>query len=203
MGFTALVAPMNQELFLVRHGETAWSEQGRLCGRSDPPLTEQGRQQATTLRALFRDEIFDSIVSSPTLRALETARLAYGEPSVDDRICEIDFGDLEGRTWMECSDEVQQRLLDYESFEAPGGESVRHLGDRVLAALHDLGPGRHLVFTHGGVIRFLTGRAPVTEYPGVATVTCLRMEMTTRASGGLAMTCELIPHSPTIAGGGS
>jgi probable phosphoglycerate mutase len=194
---------MNQELFLVRHGETTWSEQGRLCGRSDPPLTERGRQQATALRALVREERFNWIISSPSLRALETARLAYGEPSVDDRICEIDFGDLEGRTWMECSDEVRQLLLDYESFEAPGGESVRQLGDRVLAALHDLGSGRHLVITHGGVIRFLTGRASVTEYPKVATVTCLRMEMTTRASGGLAMTCDLIPHSPPTAGGGS
>ena len=192
---------MNQELYLVRHGETTWNQQGRFCGRGDPPLTDQGRQQATALGTLIGDVAFDRVVSSPSLRAVETARLAYGEPTVDDRLCEIDFGDLEGRTWAECPTDVQQRLLDYDSFEAPGGESVRQLGDRVLASLHDLGRGRHLVVTHGGVIRFLAGLASVTEYPKVATVTRLRTRLVARASGPLEMTCELITHSPDSAGG--
>jgi broad specificity phosphatase PhoE len=98
-----MVAAMKQELYLVRHGETIWNEQGRFCGRSDPPLTERGRHQAISLRALIGDEVFGRVISSPSLRAVETAQLAYGEPRVDDRVREIDFGVLEGRTWAECS----------------------------------------------------------------------------------------------------
>ena len=180
------------ELFLVRHGETAWNAAGRFCGRSDPPLTRRGREQARALRAVVGEEVFDRFVSSPSLRALETARLAYGEPSVDERLLEIDFGDLEGSTWIECSDDVRRRLLDYEGFEAPGGESVSAMGNRVLAALNDLGPGKHLVVTHGGVIRFLTGRASVTDYPKVATISRLRATLRTGASGAVEAACELV-----------
>lgn len=185
----------------MRHGETTWNQQGKFCGRSDPALTDQGRRQAAALRTLISDVVFDRVVSSPSLRAVETARLAHGEPEVDDRLCEIDFGDLEGRTWAECPAHVQQRLLDYDSFEAPRGESVRQLGDRVLAFLHDLGPGRHLVVTHGGVIRLLTGLASVTEYPKVASVTRLRASLGAGASGTREMTCELVTHSPASAEG--
>lgn len=200
MGLAALVATMKQELFLVRHGETTWNEQGRFCGRSDPPLTDRGRHQATALRALIGDEAFDRVISSPSLRAVETARLAYGEPTVDDRVCEIDFGVLEGRTWAECSTDVQERLLDYDGFEAPGGESVRQLGQRVLAALHDLGPGRHLIVSHGGVIRFLTGKASVTEYPKTATLTRLATTLQLSVSGPDAICVVLSQHPATVSG---
>ena len=52
----------------MRHGETTWNQQGRFCGRSDPPLTDRGRQQATALRTLIGDVVFDRVVSSPSLR---------------------------------------------------------------------------------------------------------------------------------------
>ena len=187
---------MKMELVLVRHGETTWNAGGRFCGRSDPPLTPRGRGQARALRILLLDEVFDRFISSPSARALETARLAYGEPSIDARLRELDFGELEGRAWMDCSADTQQRLLDYDNFQAPKGESVRELGERVLAALWDLGPGKHLVVTHGGVIRFLAGRASVIEYPKVATITRLRMMLSTGVSGALETRCELIAAHP-------
>jgi 2,3-bisphosphoglycerate-dependent phosphoglycerate mutase len=158
------------ELWLVRHGETDWSAAQRFCGWSDPPLSERGRAMAASLRAELESIEFDSIVSSTSQRAVETARLAHGEPRTDERLRELDFGDIEGMTWTECSDDIRTQLLDYETFQAPNGESVEQLIARVSQALAELGPGRHLVVTHGGVIRFLLGRAGVTDYPALATI---------------------------------
>lgn len=166
----------------MRHGETDWNSAGRFCGWSDPPLSERGRAQARELRRFLVDQRFDSFVSSPSVRALETARLAYGEPILDDRLRELDFGDMEGSTWADCSPELQERLGDFESFEAPNGESVAKLSERVEGALRALGSGRHLVVTHGGVVRFLLGRAGVAAYPGVASITRIRL---TVSVGGL------------------
>lgn len=164
------------ELWLVRHGETEWTCAGKFCGRSDPPLTERGRGDALALRPLLANETFDRFVSSPSVRALETARLAYGDPGPDPRLQELDFGELEGLSWYECGDELRQSLGEYDGFCAPGGESVAALGERVLAALHELGAGRHLVVTHGGVIRYLTGLASETAYPRPASLTRVALE---------------------------
>lgn len=169
---------MTTELWLVRHGETEWTCAGRLCGRSDPPLTEKGRADARALRPALTSETFDRVVCSPSRRALETARLAYGEPVIDERLVELDFGDLEGLSWAECSDDVRSRLVAYAGFRAPGGESVEELGERVLVAVAELGPGRHLVVTHGGVIRFLLGLAAASDYPVPASVTRIVLEPT-------------------------
>lgn len=171
-----MVGRVSHDLWLVRHGETEWTCAGRFCGRSDPPLTDRGRADARALRPLLEGETFDGFVSSPSVRALETARLAYGEPETEARLQELDFGELEGLTWARCSDELRQSLGSYDSFCAPGGESVTELGERVLAALHDLGPGKHLVVTHGGVIRFLTGLASGTDYPRPASLTRVSLE---------------------------
>ena len=161
---------MKLDLWLVRHGETDWNAAGRFCGWSDPALSDRGRAQARSLGKLLRDWRFDSFVSSSSIRAVETARLAYGDPAVDVRLRELDFGDLEGCTWAECSVEVQQSLREYGTFQAPNGESVAQLSARVLQAVGELGSGRHLVVTHGGVIRSLLGPASVTRYPGPASI---------------------------------
>jgi probable phosphoglycerate mutase len=68
---------------------------------------------------------------------------------------EIDFGDLEGKTWDQCDAETQAALVGFVGFAAPGGESVESLKERVLGFLAGLGPGNQLIFTHGGVIRLI------------------------------------------------
>jgi probable phosphoglycerate mutase len=160
-----VVAMVTQELWLVRHGETDWSVDRKFCGWSDPPLNERGRAQARALRPLLAGTHFGGFVSSTSARAVETARLARGEPSTDERLRELDFGELEGLTWADCTPDMHERLLDYERFAAPNGEAVSDLMTRVAAALGDLGDGRHLVVTHGGVIRGLLGRAGIVDYP--------------------------------------
>ena len=148
-------------LWLVRHGDTEWSEHGRLCGWADPPLSPAGIEQAARLNPRLRDRPFEGAWSSDLARASEFARLCFGEVRLDARLRELDFGDLEGKTWDEFDEETQEALMRFDGFTAPGGESVETLRERVLGFLADLRRGNHLIFTHGGVIRLLqTLRGP-------------------------------------------
>jgi len=142
-------------LWLVRHGDTEWSEHGRLCGWADPPLRPAGIEQAARLGPKLRHRPFEGAWSSDLERASEFARLCFGKVRLDARLRELDFGDLEGKTWDEFDVETQEALMRFEGFTAPGGESVETLWARVLGFLADMGAGSQLIFTHGGVIRLL------------------------------------------------
>jgi 2,3-bisphosphoglycerate-dependent phosphoglycerate mutase len=150
------VVAVSTRLWLVRHGATEWSDAGRLNGWTDISLNEVGRRQSERLRLHLGPIDFDGIWSSDLARATETARLAVGRAVPDPRLRELDFGDLEGRTWAECPQAMQKELLAFDGFVAPRGESVRRLKDRVFHFAGTLSRGDHLVFTHGGVIRVLS-----------------------------------------------
>lgn len=156
------------QIVLCRHGETDWTRDRRWCGWSDPALNRTGMAQARALgsrwQELLGDAIPDSFVSSDLRRAVETARIAsdaadvsgrWPELRVDRRFRELDFGRIEGRTWAELDEPTQSALLTPTSFEAPGGESVRTLVERVVAALESLAGSLHVVVTHGGPAREL------------------------------------------------
>ena len=152
-------------LWLVRHGATAWSEAGRLCGWTDVPLSPLGRNQAGPLQPRLAANTFDGVWTSDLVRSSEFARLAAGQAKADRRLREIDFGDLEGRRWVECDRPTRDALARYDDFAAPGGESVSQMEERVGEFLSEIGPGEHLVFTHGGVIRLLARRLGLTSHP--------------------------------------
>jgi probable phosphoglycerate mutase len=145
-----------RELWLVRHGETPASRGRTLAGWADLPLTEHGEAQARALRPVLAGERFDAVWSSDLVRAVLTARLAWGEPRQDRRLRELSFGELEGQPWETMDAAWQEALALFEGFAAPGGETFDDLRARVLSFLDDLLPGRHLVFTHGGVVRLLS-----------------------------------------------
>ena len=143
------------ELWLVRHGATDWNTAGRLTGWTDIPLNPEGRNQAASLRGLLTRRSYTQVWSSDLTRALETARLAWGEPHIDDRLREINFGSLEGTRWNQLKPSTQEALVAFDGFAAPDGESVTDLRQRVAAFLTSLASGHHVVFTHGGVIQLL------------------------------------------------
>ncbi|MCS7068437.1 MAG: histidine phosphatase family protein [Meiothermus sp.] len=144
------------ELWLVRHGQTPWNVEGRLTGWTDLPLTALGEQQAQALRGWLSAERFGRVLASDLQRAVQTARLAYGEPQeVLAELRELNFGDLEGLRWAELPESERNALLAFEGFQAPGGESTAQLRRRVYARFDQLPPGRHLIFTHGGVLRMV------------------------------------------------
>jgi probable phosphoglycerate mutase len=143
------------EIWLVRHGETAASRDGVLAGWADLPLTELGREQARAVAPALAGEPFHGVWSSDLDRAVTTARLAWGEPRTDARLREINFGTLEGQPWQTLAPEYKQAFIAFDGFHPPGGESLDEVRERVFAFLAVLPAGRHLLFTHGGVIRLL------------------------------------------------
>jgi probable phosphoglycerate mutase len=159
-------------LWLVRHGATRWSEEGRLCGWTDVPLSPKGRGQAGPIRRRLDGQGFDGVWTSDLTRAAEFARLTTSHADPDRRLRELDFGALEGKTWGQIELPTRESLLGFDGFTAPGGESVDHLEARVADFLSELGEGDHLLFTHGGVIRLLSRRCGVASSaaPGELTI---------------------------------
>lgn len=156
-------------LVLVRHAEPVPDARGRCYGRLDVELSERGREQAAALGATLRDEPVDLVVSSPRRRALQTAA-ALGRPvEVDERLCELDFGDFEGRTYEELEGDEPELFRSWMSSPTtvrfPNGESYADLRARATAALADVRARAEsaVVVTHGGVIR--AGLAAWLELP--------------------------------------
>ena len=141
-------------LRLVRHGETDWSAERRYTGRTDVTLNEAGIAQARALTVIAGDR-YESVWCSSLTRCVETARLMGVTADPTPLLQEFDFGKIEGLTWEQLDATTQNGLLDFNRFIAPAGESVTVFGRRIDAFVEGLGPGRHLLITHGGVIRYL------------------------------------------------
>ena len=140
----------------MRHGETPASLNRRLAGWEDVPLTERGEEQAAALRPVLEGERFEGVWSSDLQRAARTARAGLGRAAPDPRLREMSFGALEGVPYETLEPRWQQALARFEGFAPPGGETFDELRARVLSFVDALPPGRHLVFTHGGVVRLLS-----------------------------------------------
>ena len=144
------------EIWLGRHGETEWTISRRHTGTTDIPLTERGREEARRLGRSFAGVEFARVLSSPLIRAAETARLAGLEPEPDDRLVEWDYGDYEGRTTAE----IKQERPGWDLWRdgCPGGESAADVGARLrplLEELRALDGGRVAIFGHGHCLRAL------------------------------------------------
>lgn len=151
---------MAGEIWLIRHGETEWSVSGAHTGRTDLPLTENGREQAEAIARRLLGRRFALVLTSPLVRARETCRLAgYGDvAAVDSNLQEWDYGDYEGRS----SVQIQQSVPGWSLWRdgVPDGENIAHVAsradaiiDRALRAAGDVA-----LFAHGHILRILTAR---------------------------------------------
>jgi len=149
-----------QQIYLIRHGETEWSINGRHTGVSDIPLTENGRQVARQWQPLAAGRTFALVLTSPLGRARETCRLAgLGERAeIDPDLSEWDYGTYEGLTPQEIGAQQPQWLIFRDG--CPGGESPEQIGarvDRVIARMR-AAAGDVAAFAHGHVLRVLAAR---------------------------------------------
>ncbi len=155
--------PMDEllpQIFLARHGETAWTLTGQHTGRTDLPLTPVGEQNARRLGQRLWGLEPANVLTSPLQRARRTCALAgFGAmASIDPDLVEWDYGAYEGKTPAE----IRSERPGWEIFRdgCPGGESLAEVAaraDRVIARLRVLG-GKALVFSSGHLIRVLAAR---------------------------------------------
>ncbi len=148
------------EIVLVRHGETLWSRSGKHTGRTDIPLTEEGRGQSERVGDTLRGRQFVLVLSSPLQRAAETCRLAgLGDVAVlREELMEWDYGAYEGRTTPEIRTDVPGWSLWRDG--VPGGETAADVGRRVDGVIAELAAvdGDVALFAHGHVLRVLAAR---------------------------------------------
>jgi probable phosphoglycerate mutase len=149
-----------QEVFVIRHGETAWSLSGQHTGVSDIPLTENGRRIARGWQPVLARKRFALVLTSPLRRARETCELTglAGSAEIDRDLGEWNYGEYEGLT----SEQIHSRSPGWMVFRdgAPGGESPAEVGarvDRIIARARQQ-KGNVALFSHGHLLRVLAAR---------------------------------------------
>ena len=151
---------MHLQLWLVRHGETEWSASGQHTGRTDLPLTLEGKLHARQIAGFLGGRGFAIVLASPLQRARETCRLAgYGDGAViDANLREWDYGEYEGLTTRQIQLERPGWSLWRDG--VIGGESLEQLAiraqkviDRTLSSSGDV-----LLFAHGHILSVLAAR---------------------------------------------
>ena len=143
--------PFLQHIYLVRHGETAWSLSGQHTGRTDIPLTKKGEEDARKLNERLRTTVFNRVFTSPLQRARQTAELAaLATPAeIEPDLAEWDHGEYEGLRTAE----IRAIKPDWNLYQdgCPGGESPAQVSlraDRIIARLRAL-EGDVAIFSHG------------------------------------------------------
>lgn len=151
------MAVSGPRVYLVRHGATEWSVTGQHTGRTDIPLTDEGRRQAERLGARLAEERFALVLVSPLTRALETARLTgFGDVAeVEPDLMEWNYGDYDGIT----AAEIRQERPGWTPWEGgyPGGETLEELAaraQRVLVRVRAV-DGDVALFAHGHILRVI------------------------------------------------
>lgn len=146
-------------IYFVRHGQTVWNVENKICGATDSPLTEQGKEQARLLGQQIRESGIhvDQILHSPLSRARDTAMeiaKATGLPLKEEkRLTEQNFGKWEGtpRDGKDFLADKRNFVTDYE-----GGESMVRVCQRIYNLLDELKaqPDRvYLLVAHNGIAR--------------------------------------------------
>jgi broad specificity phosphatase PhoE len=171
--------PVYQFVFL-RHGESVGNAESRWQGQSNYPLTERGRAQARALAERWKTEgvKFDLAVSSPLVRAKETAEIIVSALNVrvefDPIWLERDIGEMEGLTAEEVRQIPQPPYITPYDSVGGDGEGDWALFLRAGQALHDLlrrPAGSYLIVSHGGLLNQLmhaiVGVAPHADPSGV------------------------------------
>ena len=147
------------QLWVIRHGETEWSRDGRHTSHSELELTAEGEDVARRLAERLDGREFDLVLTSPRSRARRTAELAgFPDAHVEEDLTEWDYGDYEGLTTAT----IRETLPGWTvwSHSCPGGEGADEVSrrmDRVVAKVRAHG-GRVLVFSHGHASRALAAR---------------------------------------------
>jgi len=144
------------KICLIRHGETDWNAMGKIQGKTDIPLNENGKRQAQQCRDYLKDSDWDIIVTSPLKRAKQTAFIINEALQLQvvemAEFMERSFGDAEGKT-------REERAILYPDQQYPNQESREELVNRIMNGLEKIlvqfPDQKVLLVAHGAVIHTL------------------------------------------------
>jgi broad specificity phosphatase PhoE len=151
---------MAPELWLIRHGETAWSLSGAHTGTTDLLLTPEGEAKARALGAKLAGHSFALVLTSPMQRARRTCELAgFGaQAQVEPNLSEWNYGSYEGLT----SADIQRTRPGWTIFNdgVPDGETIDQVASRAQAVITRAlaANGDVALFAHGHILRILATR---------------------------------------------
>lgn len=169
---------MVTKLYLMRHGQTRFNQQGRIQGACDSPLTDLGKEQALAAHQYFQEQgiEFDKIYSSTQERACDTTELVSGRADYVrlKGLKEQDFGAFEGQ--QEYLNPPLQGDIGYgDYFVTFGGESyqdVRQRMEKTITNIMEQSDNQSvLVVSHGAAIAQFF-RQVLTDYPQVRMRNC-------------------------------
>ena len=148
------------KLYIVRHGKTSWNEKGLLQGSNDISLNEEGIKQAQELASKLDLSKIDVCISSPLIRAKQTAEILVGnklEIIYDELLKERGFGNYEGK---KINFELIGKHWDYRLNDSSNGiESIKDCLDRAKIFLDKIkkeySNKNILIISHGGFIKAL------------------------------------------------
>ena len=151
---------MNTRVYLIRHGETAWSLEGRHTGLTEQLLTDRGEERSRNLGTRLPKDHFTHVWSSPRIRARRSAELMgfAALMEIDPELTEWNYGEYEGQRKAE----IRKTRPGWDIFRdgCPGGETPGEIGaraDRVIARLRTV-EGAIAIFSHGHFGRVLGAR---------------------------------------------
>ncbi|MFA6782856.1 MAG: histidine phosphatase family protein [Sedimentibacter sp.] len=153
------------KIYLTRHGETVWNRQQRFQGHKNSELTDKGILAAELLADRIEDIELDYIVSSPLLRAYNTAEIARGNKDVQiikyDGLKEINLGEFEGMSYVDIKSKHTELLAEIEkdpfNNRYPNGENLQEFYKRVVKVFTEV-VDKHrnkttLIVAHGGTLK--------------------------------------------------
>lgn len=146
-------------IYLIRHGQTNWNVEGKLQGKTDIPLNENGKKQAKNISDNIAKLNITRIISSDLSRAKETAEIInekiQGKMFTDKRLREVDYGELEGKFVKSFSEETWD--IFNSSPEKLKGESRENVYRRIKSLFNEIKDEEEniLVVTHGGALRMM------------------------------------------------
>ncbi|MEO5920281.1 MAG: histidine phosphatase family protein [Pseudolysinimonas sp.] len=166
-------------LAFIRHGQTDWNRDDRLQGSSDIPLNDTGRTQAHDAAVLIGELGWQVVVSSPLVRARETAQIIADDLGIElgpsyPELVERDYGVLEG-------DSSSDIVARYPNRDYPGAESLASVVERGRAGLARVAAdadGRDtIIVCHGTIIRYTLAALAGRRLPGITNGSCSIVEL--------------------------
>lgn len=168
-------------IYMLRHSETEYSRLRKICGVSNPPLSDEGFELARARAHVVNGRSFAAILTSPSQRCIQTldTMMSGSVYSIDARLREIDFGALEGKPINEvfraCKDAPDAYEDDWKTYHFPGGDNMvtyfEQAGETVLE-LAERPEDAILLISHNGFINSVLANLVFRDIDKLFTVSC-------------------------------